>query len=262
MTNKILKMAMASVLLVLFVSCNTSTTMWQLESPDKLVRLVIDQVEEQSETRLVYSIYLKKGDSFKQIMDQSPLGISYAELASSVSCAELASSVVGEESRFVENLEFVLEEKQLNETDSYTLASGKKQQVSNNYNASTLTFQNKDQKQIALVLRTYNYGIAFSYHFPQEAENAFKVTSELTGFDFKEGSFWGHPYDTLSTYTPGQTLGLPPFAVDFLKKVPANIEMIVDGNGAKDLQSAGVAPLDGKITIRMQPYGGFSGSWE
>jgi len=114
--------------------------------------------------------------------------------------------------------------------------------------------------------------------------------------------------------TPGQTLGLPPFAVDFLKKVPmvwdetkflygypgkevvlarrsenrwyiagingektekeitidlsqlgtvpANIEMIVDGNGAKDLQSAGVDPLDGKITIRMQPYGGFSGSWE
>jgi len=202
MTNKILKMAMASVLLVLLVSCNTSTTMWQLESPDKLVRLVIDQVEEQSETRLVYSIYLKKGDSFKQIMDQSPLGISYAELASSVSYAELASSVIGEESRFVENLEFVLEEKQLNETDSYTLASGKKQQVSNNYNASTLTFQNKDQKQIALVLRAYNYGIAFSYHFPQEAENAFKVTSELTGFDFKEGSFWGHPYDTLSTYTP------------------------------------------------------------
>ena len=136
MTNKILKMAMASVLLVLLVSCNTSTTMWQLESPDKLVRLVNDQVEEQSETRLVYSIYLKKGDSFKQIMDQSPLGISYAELASSVSYAVLASSVVGEESRFVENLEFVLEEKQLNETDSYILASGKKQQVSNNYNAS------------------------------------------------------------------------------------------------------------------------------
>ena len=47
-----------------------------------------------------------------------------------------------------------------------------------------------------------------------------------------------------------------------LGTVPANIEMIVDGNGAKDLQSAGVAPLDGKITIRMQPYGGFSGSWE
>ena len=71
---------MAPVILVLLVSCNTGTSLWQLESPDKLVRLVIDQVEEQSETRLVYSIYLKKGDSFLQIMDQSPLGISYAEL--------------------------------------------------------------------------------------------------------------------------------------------------------------------------------------
>jgi hypothetical protein len=38
--------------------------------------------------------------------------------------------------------------------------------------------------------------------------------------------------------------------------------MIVDGNGAQDLQSATVATVDGKITFPLQPYGGFSGSWE
>ncbi len=193
MTIKIIKMAMLQVLLALIVSCNTSTTQWQLESPDKLVRVMIDQVEDQSDATLYYSIYLKKGDTYKQIMDQSPLGISYTELA---------SSVVGEESRFVEDLEFVSEEKQLNETDHYTLVSGKKLQVSNSYNSSTITFQNNEQKQIALVFRAYNNGIAFRYHFDGEGEDAFLVTSELTGFDFKTGSFWGHPYDTLTTYSP------------------------------------------------------------
>ena len=193
MTIKTLKIAMVPVLLALMISCNTSTTLWQLESPDKLVRVVINQGQDQSDTQLYYSIYLKKDDAFMQIMDPSPLGVSYAELA---------SSVVRDDSRFVEGLEFVSEDKQLSETDSYTLVSGKKLQVSKTYNASTLTFQNGDQKQITLEFRTYNTGIAFRYHFTGEAEDELTVTSELTGFNFKDGNFWGHPYDTLSTYTP------------------------------------------------------------
>ena len=95
MTLKTLKIAMMPVLLVLLVSCSTINTSFQLESPDGLVRVVISQEEDQSDTRLYYSVYLKKGDSYQQIMDPSPLGLSYAELA---------SSVIREDSRFVENL--------------------------------------------------------------------------------------------------------------------------------------------------------------
>jgi alpha-glucosidase len=47
-----------------------------------------------------------------------------------------------------------------------------------------------------------------------------------------------------------------------LGTIPSNIEMIVDGNGARDLQSASLAPVDGKVSIHLQPYGGFTGSWE
>ena len=112
--------------------------------------------------------------------------------------------------------------------------------------------------------------------------------------------------------TPGKTLGLPPYAVDFLKTVPvvwketkylggypgiyvviarkngdrwyiagvngenmdkelsidlsplgtipSTIEMIMDGDGVRDLQTAAITPIDGKISIRLQPYGGFTGS--
>ncbi|MBE9519245.1 MAG: glycoside hydrolase family 97 catalytic domain-containing protein [Bacteroidetes bacterium] len=117
-------------------------------------------------------------------MDPSPLGL------------------IREDSRFVENLEFVSEEKQENVRDQYSLVTGKKLQVSNSYNASILSFQNKDQKQVALEFRAYNDGIAFRYNFTGEAEDVLTITNELTGFDFKDGTFWGQPYDTLSVYTP------------------------------------------------------------
>ncbi len=64
MTLKTLQIAMVPVLLALLVSCSTSSTYFQLESPDKLVRVVIDQVDEQSDSRLYYSVYLKKGDGY------------------------------------------------------------------------------------------------------------------------------------------------------------------------------------------------------
>jgi len=47
-----------------------------------------------------------------------------------------------------------------------------------------------------------------------------------------------------------------------LGNIPTEIELIVDGNGARDLQSSVVAPTDSKISIRLQPYGGFTGGWE
>ena len=184
MKLKTLKIAVLPVIVALLVSCGTTSTYFQLESPDKLVRVVIDQVDEQSDSRLYYSVYLKKGDGYQQIMDPSPLGI------------------IREDGRFVENLEFISEEKQLNVADQYTLVTGKQLEVSSSYNESTLTFQNKDQKQLALEFRAYNDGIAFRYNFTGEAEDELTVTSELTGFDFMDGDFWGQPYDTLSTYTP------------------------------------------------------------
>ena len=183
MTLKTLKIALLPVLMTLLVSCNTSTY-FQLESPDEFVRVVIDQLEDQSDTRLYYSVYLKKDDTYQQIMDPSPLGL------------------VREDSRFVENLEFVSEEKQQKVTDQYTLVTGKKLQVNNSFNTSTLTFENSDQKQVSLEFRAYNDGIAFRYNFTGEAEDELTVTSELSGFDFKDGTLWGQPYDTLSTYTP------------------------------------------------------------
>ena len=43
---------------------------------------------------------------------------------------------------------------------------------------------------------------------------------------------------------------------------PSSMEVIGDGNGPRDLQHAVVDIKDGKLTIHMQPYGGFVGYWD
>lgn len=43
---------------------------------------------------------------------------------------------------------------------------------------------------------------------------------------------------------------------------PTIIERIVDGEGARDLQSTQQGPGDGTLTLHLKPYGGFAGYWE
>jgi len=43
---------------------------------------------------------------------------------------------------------------------------------------------------------------------------------------------------------------------------PETLDLIVDGNSARDLQRKNIQTEDGKLTIHMEPYGGFAGHWE
>ncbi len=44
-------------------------------------------------------------------------------------------------------------------------------------------------------------------------------------------------------------------------EAPAELALIVDGSSARDLQSITKQTSDGKLTIQLQPYGGFIGTW-
>jgi alpha-glucosidase len=47
-----------------------------------------------------------------------------------------------------------------------------------------------------------------------------------------------------------------------LGAIPASIELIVDGEGPRDLQSTTLVPVDGELKLALLPYGGFTGYWE
>ncbi|MEN8156846.1 MAG: glycoside hydrolase family 97 catalytic domain-containing protein [Bacteroidota bacterium] len=185
MNHLIHKIITGLALLLLLNSCNQNSSTWQIDSPEKQIRVELKMQGNEGEERLYYSIYIKENRSFKEIMDLSPLGI------------------VREDGRFVENLELISAEEEHGIEDQYTLVSGKQQECSSVYNTMQITFKNRKRQKISLIFRAYDNGIAFLYRFPGEGEPNVRVTGELTGFDFKEGNFWAHPYDTLSNWSPG-----------------------------------------------------------
>jgi hypothetical protein len=182
----------------LLASCSQKVPTWQLESPDQSISIEILQQELESSSGLFYAVHRMMEGSLEKITDLSPLGL------------------VCEESRFVEDLEFVSAEQNLHQKDPYTLVTGKQLSHVNEFNALTLTFQNKDREKISVIFRAYNYGIAFQYVLHGEDRSSVTVVEEITAFDFMEGNFWGHSYDTLTVYSPayetyyqGVELGTP-----------------------------------------------------
>ena len=43
---------------------------------------------------------------------------------------------------------------------------------------------------------------------------------------------------------------------------PSEVQMIIDGSSPRDLQSTSIQTEGNKLTIHLEPYGGFAGSWE
>ncbi len=171
-------------IMALLASCQLSDQKWLLESPDQSISVEILQKQSGSSPQLFYAISRIIDGSLVPVMDPSPLGL------------------VCKEGRFVEDLEFVSMKKSLDQEDSYTLVTGKKRKHKNTCNAYALNFQTHDGEPMALIFRVYNEGIAFQYLLPGEPGSMATMVEELTAFDFMEGNFWAHPYDTLSTYTP------------------------------------------------------------
>jgi len=168
----------------MMAGCSRNSNLWQLYSPDKRVRLDIHSITSGSGSTLNYSVHLEKDGNYIDLTDPSALGIER------------------EDARFVEHLEFIAETYSMDQKEDYLLSTGKQLHCHAVFNGLTLTFRNIDHEEISLVFRAYNDGIAFRYHFPGKKEHYMRITREYTGFNFKPGNFWGHPYDTVSTWTP------------------------------------------------------------
>ncbi|MFH0759209.1 MAG: glycoside hydrolase family 97 catalytic domain-containing protein [Bacteroidota bacterium] len=183
--KRMLKSIMPGIALAfLLTSCQQNSNTWQLDSPSQKIRVDLSMMNSGESEQLFYTVSLDDNGTLKEVMDPSLLGI------------------VREDGRFAENLELMSVEEENNVTEVYTLVTGKKLECLTAYNALHLTFRNKNKQKVALIFRAYDGGIAFKYHFPGSSENSVRVTEELTAFDFKEGNFWAHPYDTLTEWSP------------------------------------------------------------
>ncbi len=185
MTGKPIKSISFLFLSMLLFSCQQNPGSWSLESPDHLIRMEITLSGPEASGKLQYTVSRMIEGSMTEIMNPSPLGIER------------------EDASFVSGLEFVSASYQEGIEDQYTLVSGKKLECSSTYNCLLLNLRNQDKVKLTLDLRAYNGGVALRYHFPGESENNVRVSAEHTGFNFKDGKFWAHPYDAITNWSPG-----------------------------------------------------------
>ncbi|HDS07436.1 MAG TPA: glycoside hydrolase family 97 protein [Bacteroides sp.] len=181
---------------IMLTGCVRENSRWQISSPGNLIRVEVLKKDLAPSGQLYYAVYIHRDGEFVQIVEPSSLGI------------------IREDGRFVDNLEPVSVEKREEMTDEYTLVSGKKLANRNMYNEMELCFTNPEEQKVCLIFRAYDKGVAFRYAFPGNSNQNFRITRELTGFDFGAGSFWGHPYDTVTTWAPAyETYFTGPMAI-------------------------------------------------
>ena len=222
----------------LLTGCNREKSRWRLNSPGNLIRVELIRKDLQPSGQLYYSVYVNRGDSVVQLLDPSPLGI------------------VREDGRYIESLEPVSAKMREDVSEEYTLVSGKKLACRSMYNEMELCFKNPEDQQVCIIFRAYDNGIAFRYAFPGNSNQNFRITREVTGFDFGEGSFWGHPYDTVTTWAPAyETYFSGPMAIG--TEAPWNkngwaFPILLESNGSWMLVSE--AGFDGSYgACHLQP---------
>jgi Glycoside hydrolase 97. len=115
--------------------------------------------------RLYYRVAFGGGDARTEMLRWSPLGITRKD------------------ADFTDDLNY-LGESQRRVTDEYTLPRGKRSHYSNTGVEQVLSFETPQKARMDLIVRAYDDGFAFRYHFPETDSGRFTVTGEATGFRF------------------------------------------------------------------------------
>lgn len=171
------------LLAVLPAACSRDDSQWLLFSPNHEIRVEIRSLPAPG-GHFTYTVSLKLNGEFIPVTEPSVLGLER------------------EDGPFMKDLALIGEEYREGIKEQYTLVTGKQLRCEASFNMLTIRCQNARKEEIRFIFRAYDDGIAFRYHFPGSRQGNLRVLREYTSFHFPEGSFWGHPYDTITTWTP------------------------------------------------------------
>ena len=141
----------------------------------------------------VYSVAYKG----KVIVEKSTLGIVFSDGA-------FDNNITAQKPVFVDSAE------------DYTLVTGKASHVHDAYRQVTVALQQPTGRQVNLVVRAFNDGVAFRYQFPaKQGADSMIITDENTAFNFTDNPI------THALYLPSYTSSHEgPYAVQPLSEVP------------------------------------------
>ncbi|MBN2007715.1 glycoside hydrolase family 97 catalytic domain-containing protein [candidate division KSB1 bacterium] len=167
---------------------NQSENTWTLKSPNGNLKVNIlhRNVEhavrsDSTQTELAYQVVFRDKHI---VMPYSPLGIARVD-------QQFESGLV------------LVNEKHEKISESYLLPHGKKRECEASANEIILTFQNKNKALMSLIVRAYDDGIAFRYHFPGKTDSMKTIVRERTGFHIPDEAVgYLQPCDNPGMYTP------------------------------------------------------------
>ncbi len=191
---------------VVFIGFNTSAQtlhQWSLTSPDKKYEVSIEQRQLKDGKR---QLYYKVNYDKKTAVLESELGVLIEN--------QLFESAMGIENdpseKWFENLDFRKTTDRAVST-SWKPVYGERSTIKENFNELTLhftkfeevavlaeglqgtTYDKRRSYEAQVILRAYNEGVAFTYHFPETKNGAFlHITGEQTSFTFPEGTLAYH----------------------------------------------------------------------
>lgn len=174
------------VFVFLFLSiwaCQPNKNVLVLESPSGNLKVTVTS----EEGKVFYQLLSKNGNAETLVIKPSPLGLTRSD------------------GNFSENLSLENQSEIKTLTENYSMVSGKQKQLSWTANEATLLFKNQEGKQVKMVFRLFDEGLAFRYIFPEQSEEEVRVKSEATGFAVTEGAeAWIAPYQPATTWgNPG-----------------------------------------------------------
>ena len=143
--------------ILLCMACDTGEKM-SLTSPDSKVSVNVYL----REGKLFYDVELENSP----VLEASPLGITTKN------------------SDFTKDLIFEDISELKEENQQYSLLRGKKSQVTQSYKEQMFNVKNKEGKQLGVIFRVSNDGVAYAYNIKGNGEE--EVLSENSGFNFPE----------------------------------------------------------------------------
>ena len=215
----------------------------QIKSPDKNIVFSFTLTKNSPVYEVVY-----KG---KKLVDKSSLGLAFKE-----------------DGTFAEGL---VAGKPIFKTDdeTYDLVVGKAKTIHSHYNELTVPIirnNGTDKKQVNIVVRAFNDGVAFRYEFPkQEGWSSYILTDEQTTFNlaanpkvltlFRENYTTSHEgfYDSLwlNEIKPDTLMDLPS-----LFQYPGNVYMAITEANLRNYAGMYLAKKNGVLTTMLSPFPG------
>jgi hypothetical protein len=185
---KLIKLS-SLILFITFLACQPEKNLLVLNSPSGNLKVTVTN----EEGKVFYQLFSKTDTSESLVIKPSPLGL------------------IRSDGNFAENLSLENRSEIKTLTENYSMVSGKQKELSWTANEVRLLFKNQEGKQVEMVFRLFDEGLAFHYVFPGNSEEKVTVESEITGFAINEGADgW------MSTYQSATPWGNPGYEDDYL----------------------------------------------